>query len=255
MVHDQLCFRIRADRVRGVRLQVGSRPSDRAPPRERGRLRGVRDGERDRSPAPSRPELGGLCRARLPGRSGDALAVCSPLALLTEPALAQRAVPRVRGVDGQPVPQPRQRLIDGRFGNHPRQAARRCPLPSGRAARPALGERLPPARRRRAGRPPPRSTPDRAVIRIPAPARAPLPTPMDPRPFGQYAHRTDDQNGNRGARLIMNRAAPRGNEEEPHRKRWGSSTYCPVRAMAEDTRFELVRGCPQHAFQACALGH
>lgn len=23
---------------------------------------------------------------------------------------------------------------------------------------------------------------------------------------------------------------------------------------AEDTRFELVRGCPQHAFQACALG-
>ena len=25
-------------------------------------------------------------------------------------------------------------------------------------------------------------------------------------------------------------------------------------AVAEDTRFELVRGCPQHAFQACALG-
>ena len=25
--------------------------------------------------------------------------------------------------------------------------------------------------------------------------------------------------------------------------------------LAEDTRFELVRGCPQHAFQACALGH
>jgi hypothetical protein len=24
--------------------------------------------------------------------------------------------------------------------------------------------------------------------------------------------------------------------------------------LAEDTRFELVRGCPQHAFQACALG-
>lgn len=46
-----------------------------------------------------------------------------------------------------------------------------------------------------------------------------------------------------------------GEREEPHRKRWGSSTYCPVRAMAEDTRFELVRGCPQHAFQACALGH
>jgi hypothetical protein len=27
-----------------------------------------------------------------------------------------------------------------------------------------------------------------------------------------------------------------------------------VRRLAEDTRFELVRGCPQHAFQACALG-
>ncbi|MCU1600871.1 MAG: hypothetical protein JWO22_1580 [Frankiales bacterium] len=24
--------------------------------------------------------------------------------------------------------------------------------------------------------------------------------------------------------------------------------------LAEDTRFELVRGCPQHAFQACAIG-
>lgn len=47
----------------------------------------------------------------------------------------------------------------------------------------------------------------------------------------------------------------RVNAEGPHRERWGPSTYCPVRAMAEDTRFELVRGCPQHAFQACALGH
>jgi hypothetical protein len=26
-------------------------------------------------------------------------------------------------------------------------------------------------------------------------------------------------------------------------------------ALAEDRRFELLRGCPQHAFQACALGH
>src|SRR5674536_397656 len=25
-------------------------------------------------------------------------------------------------------------------------------------------------------------------------------------------------------------------------------------AVAEDARFELARGCPQHAFQACALG-
>ncbi len=25
--------------------------------------------------------------------------------------------------------------------------------------------------------------------------------------------------------------------------------------IAEDARFELARGCPQHAFQACALGH
>jgi len=29
---------------------------------------------------------------------------------------------------------------------------------------------------------------------------------------------------------------------------------CLVR-VAEDRRFELLRGCPQHAFQACALGH
>ena len=28
-----------------------------------------------------------------------------------------------------------------------------------------------------------------------------------------------------------------------------------VLGMAEDKRFELLRGCPQHAFQACALGH
>ncbi|MFG2432751.1 DUF4287 domain-containing protein [Streptomyces sp. NPDC048590] len=44
-------------------------------------------------------------------------------------------------------------------------------------------------------------------------------------------------------------AAATPNVEGPHRKRWGPSTYCPVRAMAEDTRFELVRGCPQQAFQ------
>ena len=31
-------------------------------------------------------------------------------------------------------------------------------------------------------------------------------------------------------------------------------TYYLAR-MAEDRRFELLRGCPQHAFQACALGH
>jgi hypothetical protein len=29
----------------------------------------------------------------------------------------------------------------------------------------------------------------------------------------------------------------------------------PRGSMAEDKRFELLRGCPQHAFQACALGH
>ena len=44
------------------------------------------------------------------------------------------------------------------------------------------------------------------------------------------------------------------NVEGPHRERWGPSTYCPVRAMAEDTRFELVRGCPQHAFQMFVWG-
>ncbi len=54
------------------------------------------------------------------------------------------------------------------------------------------------------------------------------------------------------------RCGPRrvtANVEGPRSKLRGPSTYCPVRAMAEDTRFELVRGCPQHAFQACALGH
>ncbi|UJA09146.1 hypothetical protein HGI09_33260 [Streptomyces collinus] len=34
----------------------------------------------------------------------------------------------------------------------------------------------------------------------------------------------------------------------------GSFDIVPGEALAEDTRFELVRGCPQHAFQACALG-
>jgi hypothetical protein len=29
----------------------------------------------------------------------------------------------------------------------------------------------------------------------------------------------------------------------------------PQVSLAEDKRFELLRGCPQHAFQACALGH
>jgi hypothetical protein len=32
------------------------------------------------------------------------------------------------------------------------------------------------------------------------------------------------------------------------------STSCLL-SVAEDRRFELLRGCPQHAFQACALGH
>ena len=31
-------------------------------------------------------------------------------------------------------------------------------------------------------------------------------------------------------------------------------TSCLI-SEAEDARFELARGCPQHAFQACALGH
>lgn len=35
----------------------------------------------------------------------------------------------------------------------------------------------------------------------------------------------------------------------------GPFDFVPGEALAEDTRFELVRGCPQHAFQACALGH
>ena len=41
------------------------------------------------------------------------------------------------------------------------------------------------------------------------------------------------------------------NVEGPHCERWGPSTLVPGEALAEDTRFELVRGCPQHAFQLC----
>ena len=40
-------------------------------------------------------------------------------------------------------------------------------------------------------------------------------------------------------------------EPQPTRGCGGSS----VSRRAEDARFELARGCPQHAFQACALGH
>lgn len=45
-----------------------------------------------------------------------------------------------------------------------------------------------------------------------------------------------------------------GNDEGPHLA-VGPFDIVPGEALAEDTRFELVRGCPQHAFQACALGH
>lgn len=58
-----------------------------------------------------------------------------------------------------------------------------------------------------------------------------------------------------GSRRGLTEATAPLNVEGPRSKLRGPSTYCPVRAMAEDTRFELVRGCPQHAFQACALGH
>ncbi|CAK7287116.1 hypothetical protein SGPA1_50082 [Streptomyces misionensis JCM 4497] len=45
----------------------------------------------------------------------------------------------------------------------------------------------------------------------------------------------------------------RDNAEGPPASR-GPFDIVPGEALAEDTRFELVRGCPQHAFQACALG-
>ena len=44
-------------------------------------------------------------------------------------------------------------------------------------------------------------------------------------------------------------------------REWGRQCRCGARfakflvSMAEDRRFELLRGFPQHAFQACALGH
>ncbi|MET4640672.1 hypothetical protein ABID95_000372 [Streptomyces atratus] len=39
-----------------------------------------------------------------------------------------------------------------------------------------------------------------------------------------------------------------GIDRRTGKKRWGPSTYCPARAMAEDMGFEFARG-PQHAFQ------
>jgi hypothetical protein len=38
---------------------------------------------------------------------------------------------------------------------------------------------------------------------------------------------------------------------------WGGAAERgePGSELAEDKRFELLRGCPQHAFQACAIGH
>ena len=44
-----------------------------------------------------------------------------------------------------------------------------------------------------------------------------------------------------------------------HERRWpplraeGANNVVPGEALAEDTRFELVRGCPQHAFQRVTL--
>jgi hypothetical protein len=46
-----------------------------------------------------------------------------------------------------------------------------------------------------------------------------------------------------GRNAAMSRQLPRG-----------PTSKGPVRAMAEDTRFELVRGCPQHAFQLFVRG-
>jgi hypothetical protein len=41
----------------------------------------------------------------------------------------------------------------------------------------------------------------------------------------------------------------------PGRYPWGTGPASYLLSVAEDARFELARGCPQHAFQACALGH
>ena len=64
-----------------------------------------------------------------------------------------------------------------------------------------------------------------------------------------------EKSGPEGTESLVETAHETTNVEGPHRKRWGPSTYCPVRAMAEDTRFELVRGCPQHAFQMFVWGY
>ncbi|CAG6395085.1 hypothetical protein SCOCK_30318 [Actinacidiphila cocklensis] len=48
----------------------------------------------------------------------------------------------------------------------------------------------------------------------------------------------------------------RDHERWPPLQAAGANNVVPGEALAEDTRFELVRGCPQHAFQlltvACA---
>ncbi|MFF1491352.1 hypothetical protein [Streptomyces sp. NPDC058304] len=53
---------------------------------------------------PISQNLGSFCRTWLPGRGGDAFIACLPLAPLAESTLVQHALPRVRGVNGQPSP-------------------------------------------------------------------------------------------------------------------------------------------------------
>ncbi len=53
--------------------------------------------------------------------------------------------------------------------------------------------------------------------------------------------------GPRTARSLL--LATETDKDEGPDRRTGRGLHLPWRASAEDTRFELVRGCPQHAFQ------
>ncbi len=52
----------------------------------------------------------------------------------------------------------------------------------------------------------------------------------------------------------LRRKLRRTTTKGPDRERSGPFDIVPGEALAEDTRFELVRGCPQHAFQMFVRG-
>ncbi|MCQ8195155.1 CPBP family glutamic-type intramembrane protease [Streptomyces rugosispiralis] len=86
-------------------------------------------------------------------------------------------------------------------------------------------------------------------------------TPPDHHPPAEQAHRTHTRPDcprapGRLTTALAHHAAPltpaRSGRPQRARTNTRSGPFgLPSRAAAEDTRFELVRGCPQHAFQVC----